>query len=112
VHNVADVDNAFVQNLRPEAPAMDQTTHNTALCEVLQMLARLAETRATHEYRPDSKFTIDKMIERDTRCCDVSAGFCSGEPDPGPLPRGVDYTVEKCLNSLDFDQRDFASAVA
>ena len=44
---------------------MDQTAHNATLREVFQMLARPSETRAAHEHGPDSKFTVDEMIESD-----------------------------------------------
>jgi hypothetical protein len=44
---------------------MDQTAHNAVLRDVLQMLARLAKTRAAHEHRADAKFVVDKMIQWD-----------------------------------------------
>jgi hypothetical protein len=58
-------------------------------CEVVQMLARLAETRAAHEHGADPEFTVDEMIERDTGRRDVVAGVGSGELDPAPFPSAL-----------------------
>jgi hypothetical protein len=45
-YGVANADNVRAQNLRPEAPAMYQAAHHATLRDVVQMLARFAETRA------------------------------------------------------------------
>lgn len=91
---------------------MEQTAHDATLREVVQMLARFAETCAAHENRADSKFAVNKMIERDTARRDVAAGIRSGEFDPEPLPRSIDYAAEERLDGLDLDQRDVALAMA
>src|SRR5580693_6858352 len=91
---------------------MDQTAHHAMYCEVVQMLARLAETRAAHEHRADPEFTVDEMVERDTGRRDVAAGVGSGELDPTPFSLGVQYPAEERLDGLLLDQRDFAPAVA
>ena len=77
------------------------------LREFVQVLARLAETRAAHEHGADPEFAVDEMIERDTRR-DVAAGVRSGELDSGTFPLGIEHAVEKRLNGLNLDQRDFA----
>jgi hypothetical protein len=41
---------------------MNQAAYNAVLREILQMLARLAETRAAHQHSADVKFAIDEMI--------------------------------------------------
>ena len=48
VNGIANTDEAFGQDLSPQPPTMNQAAHNAMLCEVLQMLARLAETHAAH----------------------------------------------------------------
>jgi hypothetical protein len=64
------VDDAFAQYLCPQTSSMDQTAHDAMLREFLQILARLAKTRAAHEHRTDTKFTVDEMIQWDTRVGD------------------------------------------
>jgi hypothetical protein len=65
---------------------MDQGAHHAVLREVVQMLARLAETRAAHEHGADPKFTVDEMIERDTGRRDVAAGVASASLIPNRSP--------------------------
>jgi len=91
---------------------MDQTAPHAMKCEVVQMLARLAETRAAHKHGADPEFTVDEMIERDTGRRDVVAGVGSGELDPAPFPLGVEHAAEKRFDSLNFDQGAFAPAEA
>src|ERR1700730_1019459 len=91
---------------------MDETGHHATLREIVQMLARLAETRAPHEHRADPKFTADEMIERDTGRRDVAAGIRRGGPDTELPPRGVGHAGEERLDGFDLDQRDFAPAMA
>src|SRR5258708_39340160 len=98
---VDDEDDTFAQDLGPRPPAMDQTVHHATLREVLQMLARLAETRAAHEHRADQKITVNEMIERNTRRHDIAAGVGSGELDSETLARGVDHAAEERLDGLD-----------
>jgi hypothetical protein len=38
---------------------MDQAAHYAMLRELVQMLARLAETRVAHEHGADPEFTVD-----------------------------------------------------
>src|SRR5215469_7879726 len=80
-HNVAYADDTFTQYKGAQASAMDQAAHHARSCEVVQMLARLAETRAAHEHGSDPEFTIDQMIERDTGGHDVAARVGSSELD-------------------------------
>src|SRR5580704_6259307 len=91
---------------------MDQPTHHTMQCEVIQMLARLAETRAAHEHGADPEFTVDEMIEWDTGRRDIAAGVGGDELDPEPFPLSVEHAAEKRFDGLNLDQRDFAPAVA
>src|SRR5262249_3449271 len=91
---------------------MDQAAHHAMSCEVVQMLARLAETRAAHEHGAHAAVTVDEMIEGDAGRCDVAVRVGSGELDPEAFPLGVEDTGEKRLDGLNLDQRDFASTIA
>jgi hypothetical protein len=97
-NGVADVDDAFAQDLSPQTSGVVQTAHDAMLREFLQILARLAKARAAHEHRTNAKFTVDEMIERDTGRRDVAASVSSGELYPGPFPLGVEHTAEDRAN--------------
>ena len=79
---------------------MDQATHHAALGEVIQVLARLTETRATQERGADPEFTVDEMIERDAGSRDVAAGLRSGELDPEPFALSVEHAAQKRVARL------------
>jgi hypothetical protein len=106
------VNEAFVQDQCPEASTVDQTTHNTTLRKILQILARLAKACATHDYGPDEKFPVYEVVKRDTGGCNVTPGVRGAEPDSEPLATGVEHAAEKCLDGLCLDQRDFAPSMA
>ena len=106
------MDDAFIQNQRPETPTMDQTAHNPNLRETLQILARLAQACATHKNSTNAKFTVDEMIEWDTQGRNVAAGVGGGKLDSEPLPTGVEHAAEERLDGLYLDQRDFAPSMA
>jgi len=106
------VDEAFAQNLSPQTSAMDQTAHDAMVREFLQILARLAETRAAHEHRTDAKFMVDEMIQWDTRGRNVAAGVRGRELDSEPPPGSVKHAVEERLDGFYLDQRDFAPSMA
>jgi hypothetical protein len=82
---VANVDDSFAQDLSPQPSAMDQTAHDARLREFLQILTRLAKARAAHEHRTDAKFTVDEMIQWDTRSHNVAAGVCGRELDSSSI---------------------------
>ena len=88
-HNVAYADDTFTQYKGAQTSAMDQAAHHARSCEVVQMLARLAETRAAHEQGSDPEFTIDQMIERDTGGRDVAARVGSSELIPKRSPAAL-----------------------
>ena len=79
---------------------MNQTAQDAMMREVLQMLARLAETRATHQHGADMKFAIDEMIQRNTGCRNVAASFGGGELDTQPFAVGVEHSARECLDAL------------
>src|SRR5215469_6611120 len=91
---------------------MNQTVHNAMLRENLQMLARLAETRAPHEHGSDPEFTVDEMIEWNIGRRDVAARVGGGELDTEAFPLGVVDASEKRLDGLSLYQGDFAPTVA
>ena len=91
---------------------MNQTVHNAMLREILQMLTRLAETRAPHEHGADPEFTVDEMIEWDTGRRDVAARVGGGELDTEAFALGVVDAAEKRLDGLNLYQGDFPPTVA
>jgi hypothetical protein len=83
------VDDAFAQDLSPQPSAMDQTAHDAMLREFFQILARLAKARTAHEHRTDAKFTVDEMIQWDTRGRNVTAGVRGSELDSERPPAAL-----------------------
>jgi hypothetical protein len=106
------MDDAFAQDLSTQPSAMDQTAHDAMLREFLQILARLAKARAAHEHRTDAKFTVDEMIQWDTRGRNVAAGVRGSELDSEPPTSSVEHAAEERLDGLYLDQRDFAPSMA
>src|ERR1700693_1575205 len=61
---VADTDEAVVEDLRPQAPAVNQGRHRSRLCQTVEVLARLAEPGAAKPDRADPELAADQVIER------------------------------------------------
>src|SRR5262245_55446983 len=111
--DVADADQAFGQDLGAEPAAMEEPAHQPGpRGQLLEVLARLAETRAAHAHAADQEHAVDEVIERDARRCDVATSLGRGELDPQPLAGGVDDAVLERLDRLHLDQRDLTAAGA
>jgi hypothetical protein len=79
---------------------MHQTTHDSRLSKIIQMLARLTQTRAAHEHGADPKFTLREVVEWDAAGHDVTASVSGGKFDTEWLSVGIDHTVEERLYRL------------
>jgi hypothetical protein len=74
---------------------MDQPAHHSLLGEALEVLARLAETRADHEDGPYPELAVHEVVERNAGGRDVPSGLGRRELDAEAVALGVLDAVEE-----------------